>query len=76
MLRIDKRRSGLIERQAFFRISQKTSEVFTPRIYGRGHYTSQSEADLALCNFLAFWTGGDAARIDRLFRRSGLYRPK
>jgi primase-polymerase (primpol)-like protein len=39
-------------------------------------YASQSEADLALCNFLAFWTRGDAARIDRLFRRSGLYRAK
>ena len=39
-------------------------------------YDSHSEADLALCNFLAFWTGGDAARMDRLFRQSGLFRPK
>lgn len=39
-------------------------------------YPSQSEADLALCNLLAFWTGGDAARMDRLFRQSGLFRPK
>ncbi len=39
-------------------------------------YPSQSEADLALCNFLAFWTDGDSARIDRLFRSSGLYREK
>jgi len=39
-------------------------------------YDSQSEADLALCNFLAFWTGGDPARMDRLFRQSGLFRPK
>src|SRR5262245_2703110 len=39
-------------------------------------YGSQSEADLALCNLLAFWTGGDAARVDRLFRVSGLYRSK
>jgi hypothetical protein len=35
-----------------------------------------SRADLALCGLLAFWTGGDAARIDRLFRLSGLMRPK
>jgi hypothetical protein len=35
-----------------------------------------SRADVALCLILAFWTGGDAARIDRLFRRSGLMRPK
>jgi hypothetical protein len=39
-------------------------------------YPSQSEADLALCSMLAFWTGKDAARIDSLFRRSGLMRPK
>jgi putative DNA primase/helicase len=39
-------------------------------------YPSQSEADLALCNHLAFWTGGDRTQIDRLFRRSDLYRDK
>jgi putative DNA primase/helicase len=39
-------------------------------------YASQSEADLALCSHLAFWTGSDAARMDQLFRRSGLFRPK
>ena len=39
-------------------------------------YASQSEADLALCCLLAFWTGGDYERIDRLFRQSGLYREK
>ena len=39
-------------------------------------YRSHSEADLALCGMLAFWTGGDAARIDSLLRRSGLYRKK
>ncbi len=39
-------------------------------------YPSQSEADLALCALLAFWTGRDAQQIDRLFRASGLYRPK
>lgn len=35
-----------------------------------------SAADLALCNLLAFWTNGDGARVDRLFRQSGLMRPK
>lgn len=39
-------------------------------------FGSQSEADLALCSMLAFYTGADAARIDRLFRRSGLCREK
>jgi putative DNA primase/helicase len=37
-------------------------------------YASQSEADLALCCHLAFWTRRDSARIDALFRQSGLYR--
>lgn len=35
-----------------------------------------SAADLALCNLLAFWTDGNADRIDRLFRQSGLMRDK
>ena len=39
-------------------------------------YPSQSEADMALCSMLAFWTGGDADQMDRLFRDSGLLRPK
>ncbi len=41
-----------------------------------GHSGDDSAADLALCNLLAFWTDGDADRIDRLFRQSGLMRPK
>ncbi|MDF9748472.1 MULTISPECIES: hypothetical protein [Natrinema] len=39
-------------------------------------YESQSEADMALCCLLAFWTGGDQQQIDRLFRQSGLFRNK
>src|SRR5262249_45728386 len=35
-----------------------------------------SRADEALCFLLAFWCRKDAAQIDRLFRRSGLMRPK
>lgn len=40
------------------------------------NYPSHSEADLALCSLLAFWTGGDRQQIDRLFRESGLHRDK
>lgn len=40
------------------------------------HAGDHSGADQALCNLLAFWTGKDAARMDRLFRRSGLFREK
>lgn len=39
-------------------------------------YGSHSEADLALCGRLRFFTRADPAQIDRLFRRSGLMRPK
>lgn len=39
-------------------------------------YESQSEADMALCFLLAFWTGGDAVWMDQLFRQSGLIREK
>ncbi len=39
-------------------------------------YSSDSEADLALCSMLAFWTGPDEGRIASLFARSGLARKK
>ena len=39
-------------------------------------YPSQNEADLALCELLAFWTAADPVRMDRLFRQSRLYRDK
>ena len=41
-----------------------------------GIYSSQSEADLALCNQLAFWTQRNAEQMDRIFRTSGLMRSK
>ena len=39
-------------------------------------YPSQSEADMALCCHLAYWTNNDASRMDSLFRASRLFRPK
>ena len=42
----------------------------------QGLYASQSEADLALCNQLAFWTGRNETQMDRIFRSSGLMRDK
>ena len=39
-------------------------------------YKSQSEADIALCNMLAFWTNKNAEQMDRIFRTSGLMREK
>ena len=39
-------------------------------------HSSHSEADLALVSHLAYWTNGDASRMDALFRQSGLMRDK
>ena len=39
-------------------------------------YDSHSEADLALCRLLAFWTGPDPERIERMFSESRLAREK
>lgn len=39
-------------------------------------YASQSEADMAFCSMLAFWTGCDASKMDVIFRSSGLMREK
>ncbi|OLS02243.1 phage NrS-1 polymerase family protein [Tissierella creatinophila] len=40
------------------------------------YYSSQSEADLALSNMLAFWTAKDYQKMDTIFRNSGLMREK
>lgn len=55
----------------------KNSDKFNRLMSGQwqGEYPSQSEADLALCCELAFWTP-DTDLIDGLFRQSGLYRDK
>jgi len=42
----------------------------------QGVYSSQSEADIALCNQLAFWTQKNEEQMDRIFRSSGLMRDK
>lgn len=46
-----------------------------PAFDGGGGF-DHSSADAALMSHLAFWTGKDMARMDRLFRRSGLMRDK
>jgi len=48
------------------------------RLWGgnTGGYESNSEADMALCCLLAFWSGGDQRQMDRLFRQSDLLREK
>ena len=53
-------------------------EVFADLMAGKweGKYPSQSEADMALCMKLAFWSGKDKEQMDRIFRTSGLFREK
>jgi hypothetical protein len=41
-----------------------------------GQATKDSEHDLALASHLAFWTGCDAERMERLMRQSGMMREK
>lgn len=43
------------------------------RLFYGGYEGDESRADLALMNILAFFTNGDAARMERLFRQSELY---
>ena len=56
----------------------QNAEDFTVLWEGRWQekFASQSEADLALCCALAFWTGRDREQMDRLFRQSALFREK
>lgn len=56
----------------------RSGEVFRQLWSGQweGRYGSQSEADQALTNMLAFYCRDDAGRLDSLFRQSGLMRDK
>lgn len=56
----------------------KSGQLFSMLYAGNweGIYASQSEADLALCNHLAFWTGCNEMQMDRIFQSSGLMRDK
>lgn len=59
-------------------IESKSGAQFKSLMYGgwEKFYTSQSEADLAFANYLAFWTGRDFHKMDAIFRQSSLYRAK
>lgn len=52
----------------------KAAALWRGDISGNGN--DHSAADQALINKLVYWTNGDAAQVDRLFRQSGLMRPK
>ncbi len=63
----------LLERARAASNSEKFERLWNGSTVG---YDSHSEADIALCCLLAFWTGGNQNQMDRLFRQSGLIRPK
>lgn len=56
----------------------KQSQKFKILMQGNweGYYDSQSDADMALANLLAFWCAKDYSQMDSIFRQSGLYRDK
>ena len=65
--------SELLNRAKSAKNGSRFARLYAGDITG---YSSQSEADMALCNHLAYWTACDADRMDRMFRASGLYREK
>jgi putative DNA primase/helicase len=65
--------TAVVERARSAANGEKFSRLWRGSTSG---YDSHSEADMALCSMLAFWTGGDSDQIDRLFRESGLMREK
>ena len=66
--------------QLLRRILRSQHNLLFARLYYRGdtsmHDGDDSAADLALRGVLAYWSGGDRERMDRMFRKSGLMRPK
>lgn len=78
----------LVEGETYYEpTTEEIIEVmFTKRNGGRlkslyegdweSYYHSQSEADLAFCNALAFYTQKNPAKMDDIFRHSGLFRKK
>lgn len=65
--------NDVVERAKRSRQGTKFSALYSGDISG---YESPSEADMALCNMLAFWCQGDIALMDEIFRSSGLMREK
>ncbi len=63
----------IIEKALNSRNGAKFEALYRGDITG---YASQSEADMAFCNILAFWCGGDIEAMDSIYRSSGLMREK
>jgi putative DNA primase/helicase len=63
----------VIEKALGARNSAKFRALMNGDITG---YPSHSEADLAYCVLLAYWTGKDTTMMHRLFKQSSLFREK
>jgi len=71
----------VLERAMHAKNREQFVELWEGRWQGNLRYTSQgkpdeSKADWQLVKYLLYWTNGDPAQTDRLFRRSALMRPK
>lgn len=73
MIPLNRREEGILELAMGATNGTKFKALWNGNTNG---YRSPSEADLALCTMLAYWTEGDTAMIDRLFRHSQLFRAK
>lgn len=66
--------------QDIIRIAENSKNGMRFRLFMQGgweqFYPSQSEADMAFANDLAFWTAMDYEKMDRIFRSSSLMREK
>lgn len=59
-------------------LNSKQADIFKTLMTGswEGHYQSQSDADMAMANLLAFWCAKNFSQMDSIFRQSNLYRDK
>lgn len=74
MLRRQTPKPGKATVEQLWTAAEELGQFYPDNDKGRAY--EATAADLALCSALAFWTGKDAPRMDRLYRASGLMRPK
>lgn len=73
--RISRADHEIIEKALQARNGDRFAKLWTGDWQAAG-FSSQSEADLALCSHLTYWCDGDAVQVVRIFEQSGLCRPK
>lgn len=65
--------NGIIDKALNSRQGEEFGKLMSGDCSG---YESQSEAEMAFCNMLAFWTGRNPALMDAIYRQSKLMRAK